>query len=55
MNVGPDGSQAAQLVEQLGRFAEAGAQAAFGALIGVENIAPIEVMGREVIPEVAKL
>ena len=55
MNVGPDGSQAGQLVEQLGRFAEAGAQAAFGALIGVENIAPIEVMGREVIPEVAKL
>jgi len=55
MNVGPDGSQAGQLVEQLGRFAQAGAQAAFGALIGVENIAPIEAMGRDVIPEVAKL
>jgi F420-dependent oxidoreductase-like protein len=55
MNVGPDGSQAGQLVEQLGRFAEAGAQAAFGALIGVENIAPIEAMARDVIPEVAKL
>ena len=55
MNVGPDGSQAGQLVEQLGRFAEAGAQAAFGALVGVENITPIEAMGRDVIPEVAKL
>ena len=55
MNVGPDGSQASQLVEHLGQYAEAGAQAAIGALIGVENIKPIEVMGRDVIPEVAKL
>jgi F420-dependent oxidoreductase-like protein len=55
MNVGPDGSQAGQLVEQLGRFAEAGAQAAIGALIGVENIKPIELIGRDVIPQVAAL
>ena len=47
MNVGPDGSQAGQLIEQLGRYAEAGAQAAIGALIGVENIRPIEVDGHE--------
>jgi len=55
MNVVSDGSQADQLVDQLGRFAEAGAQAAMGALVGVENIKPIEVMGRDVIPQVAKL
>ena len=55
MNVVLDGSQADQLVDQLGRFAEAGAQAAMGALVGVENIKPIEVMGRDVIPQVAKL
>jgi F420-dependent oxidoreductase-like protein len=55
MNAGPDGSQADQLIEQLGRYAEAGAQAAIGALIGVENIKPLEVMGKDVIPQVAKL
>ena len=55
MNVGPDGSQAGQLVEQLGRLAEAGVQAAIGGLAGVENIKPIEAMGKDVIPQVAKL
>ena len=55
MNVGRDGSQADQLVEQLGRLSEAGAQAALGALIGVENITPIEVMGKQVIPQAARL
>ncbi len=55
MNVGSDGSQADQLVEQLGRLREAGVQAALGALIGVENITPIEVMGKQVIPQAAKL
>ena len=53
--VGPDGSQAGQLIEQLGRFSEVGVQAAIGALIGVENIKPIEAMGRDVIPQAAKL
>jgi F420-dependent oxidoreductase-like protein len=55
MNVGPDGSMSGQLLEQLGRLAEAGAQTAIGALIGVENIKSIEVMGGKVIPEAAKL
>jgi len=54
MNAGPDGSQAGQLVDQLGRFAEAGAQGAIGMLIGMDNIKPIDVMGNEVIPQVAK-
>jgi alkanesulfonate monooxygenase len=55
MNVGLDGSTSGQLVEQLGQLAEAGAQTAIGALIGVENIKPIEAMGKEVIPQMAKL
>ncbi len=55
MNVGRDGSQAGQLVEQLGLLREAGAQAALGALIGVENITPIEAMGKHVIPRAARL
>jgi F420-dependent oxidoreductase-like protein len=55
MNVGRDGSQTDQLVEQLGRLREAGAQAALGALIGVENITAIEVMGKQVIPQAARL
>lgn len=55
LNVGREGENAGQLVEQLGAFAEAGAQTVIGALIGVEHIAPIEVMGRDVIPQVAEL
>ena len=46
---------AGQLVDQLGQLAEAGVQTAIGALIGVENIKPIEAMGSDVIPQVAKL
>ncbi len=55
INVGPDGSLAGQVVDQLGRLAEAGVQAVLGALIGVENIKPIEAVGRDVIPQLAKL
>lgn len=55
LNVGQEGENAGQLVEQLGTFAEAGAQTVIGALIGVEHLRPIEVMGRDVIPQVAEL
>ncbi len=55
LNVGQEGENAAQLVEQLGAFSEAGAQTVIGALIGVEHLKPIEVMGRDVIPQVAEL
>ena len=55
LNVGREGENAGQLVEQLGAFAEAGAQTVIGALIGVEHLQPIEVMGRDVIPQVAEL
>jgi len=55
MNPGPGGEMTAQMVEQLGRFAEAGAQTAIGVLIGVERLEPIEAIGRDVIPQVAAL
>ena len=55
MNPGPDGENAGRLVEDLGKFAEIGVQTAIGALIGVETIKPIEAMGRDVIPQLAKL
>jgi hypothetical protein len=55
MNPGPGGEMTGQMVEQLGRFAEAGAQTAIGVLIGVERLEPIEAVGRDVIPQVAAL
>ncbi len=55
VNPGPNGENAGQVVEQLGRFAEAGVQTVIGALIGVESIKPIEAVGRDIVPQVAKL
>jgi len=55
MNPGSGGEMTGQMVEQLGRFAEAGAQTAIGVLIGVERLEPIEAIGRDVIPQVAAL
>lgn len=55
MNIGRDGSAAAQLVDQLGRYAEAGCQMVIGSLAAVDQIRPIEIMGRDVIPQVASL
>ena len=52
---GPNGANVPQLVDQFGRLAEAGVQTVIGALIGVENITPIEIVGRDLIPQVAKL
>jgi len=54
-NVGADGELAGQAVEHMGRLAEAGAQMVLGAIVGVENIKPIEAVGRDVIPQVAKM
>ncbi len=55
INVGPDGSLSGQTVDQLGRLAEVGVQAVLGALVGVENIKPLEAVGRDVIPQIEKL
>jgi hypothetical protein len=38
----------------LGGLAEAGAQAALGALMGMEQIAPFEVIAHKVLPQIAK-
>lgn len=55
MNVGREGERVDELLDQLGAFAEAGVQGAFGSLAGVEDIRPIEIMGERVIPQAAKL
>jgi F420-dependent oxidoreductase-like protein len=55
IDVGADGSEAGRVVQQLGTLAEAGVQTAIGALIRVEAIRPIEIVGRDVLPQVASL
>lgn len=55
MDVGEDGEKAGELVEQLGRMAEAGAQAAYGYLPHVDRLAPLEMVGRDVLPHVRGL
>ena len=55
MNPGPNGENTGALIEQFGRFAEAGVQTVLGAVGGVEHLAPLETIGRDVIPRVADL
>ena len=55
MNPGANGENAGQLVDQFGKLAEAGAQTVIGAVMGVENLKPLEAMGKDVIPQVASL
>ncbi len=55
INPGADGGNAGRVVDELGRFAEIGVQTVIGALVGVEQITPIEIAGRDIIPQVAKL
>jgi F420-dependent oxidoreductase-like protein len=55
MNPGTNGENAGELVEQFGSMAAAGAQTIIGSVGGVDNITPLEVIGRDVIPQVAKL
>jgi F420-dependent oxidoreductase-like protein len=55
MNPGASGENAGQMIEQFSRYAEAGAQTVIGAVAGAENLAPIEAIGRDVIPHVAGL
>jgi len=52
-DVGPDGSKSGEVVEKLRWLAGMGIQTVFGWVVGVDQITPIEIMGREVIPEVA--
>jgi F420-dependent oxidoreductase-like protein len=54
-DVGEKGEQAGQVVDQLAALAEMGFQAAIGAVTRVWEVAPLEVIGGEVIPAVAGL
>ena len=53
-DLGSDGSASGQLVQRLGAFAEVGVQTVIGGF-GVDPLRPIEIMGRDVIPQVASL
>jgi F420-dependent oxidoreductase-like protein len=54
-DVGPDGSKVGELLGQLRWLAGLGVETVFGWVVGVDQITPLEVMGREVIPAVAGL
>jgi F420-dependent oxidoreductase-like protein len=54
-DVGPDGSKAGELVGRLRWLASMGIQTVLGWVVGVDEITPLEIMGREVIPAVAGL
>lgn len=53
-DLGPDGSASGQLVQRLGAFAEVGVQTVIGGF-RVDPLRPIEIMGRDVLPQVAAL
>jgi len=53
-DVGPDGSKVGELLGQLRWLASMGAETALGWVVGVDQITPLEIMGREVIPAAAE-
>ena len=53
-DVGADGSKAGEVVEQLRGLADLGAESVLGWVVNVEQIRPLEIMGREVIPAIAE-
>jgi len=54
-DVGADGSKVGELLGQLRWLASMGIQTVIGWVVNVDQIRPIEIMGREVIPAVADL
>jgi F420-dependent oxidoreductase-like protein len=54
-DVGPDGSKVGELIDRLQWLASLGVQTVFGWVVDVDQIRPLEIMGREVIPAVAGL
>ena len=54
-DVGASGSKIGELLDQLRWLASMGVETVFGWVVGVEQITPLEIMGREVIPAVADL
>jgi F420-dependent oxidoreductase-like protein len=55
MDLGDGGRNTAQVLDQLGALAAAGAQAAIGVLAGVHRIDPIAMVGQEIIPHIRDL
>jgi F420-dependent oxidoreductase-like protein len=55
LNVGEDGSLAGRIVDRLALLAEMGIATAIGGVAHVETLTPLEIIGRDVIPKVAKL
>ncbi len=54
-DVGASGEKAGEVIDQLGRLAELGFEAAIGAVAESGRSRPLEVIGSEVIPAVARL
>jgi F420-dependent oxidoreductase-like protein len=54
-DVGEDGGRVDSLLTQLRWLAGMGVQTVIGSIAGVERITPLEIMGREVIPQAADL
>ncbi len=54
-DVGADGSKVGELIDRLRWLSGMGIQSVFGWVVGVDQVAPIEVMGREVIPAAAAM
>ncbi|MHB1987859.1 MAG: LLM class F420-dependent oxidoreductase [Acidimicrobiales bacterium] len=54
-DVGPNGENAHQIVDGLGRLAEMGFSVAHGRVTAVSSLFPLEILGTEVIPEIADL
>ena len=52
---GADGARAGEVVEQLGRLAASGIETVIGSVKDVDQIKPLEVLGRDVIPAIAPL
>jgi len=55
LDVGPGGERTGEAVELLGRLAEVGVQAVYSWVSGADKIAPLEAVGRDVIPRVRDL
>jgi F420-dependent oxidoreductase-like protein len=53
-DVGPDGSKTQELLGQLRWLSEMGIQTVLGWVVDVDQIIPLEIMGRDVIPVVAE-
>jgi alkanesulfonate monooxygenase SsuD/methylene tetrahydromethanopterin reductase-like flavin-dependent oxidoreductase (luciferase family) len=52
-DVGVNGSKVGELIGRLRWLGSMGVQSVFGWVVGVDQIKPLEIMGREVIPAVA--